>query len=391
MKRTAFLILFLSFSAGGGLAAQSFSLVTGREPVTSLDGLWRFHTGDNPAWASPNFDDSQWPLLRSDEDWGKQGYLGLKGLAWYRFKVVIPGDSGPLSLLLPPILTNYEVYADGVLAGGCGAMPPHPEGRFCTPGIYALPAETYSGSQTVTIALRVWQQTSWSSYEGGGPYGTSYLGSTPLLRARFESGFDTHILSAMQDYILVLLETLGGLVSLALFLFRRREREYLWFGCTVLLEAAASACNIHKTLHGMEIRAFYGYHNVLVALSEFTTVAFYFRLLRGREVLLRLGHPGLGQDGLGGRVERWRQLSGERPPAARAHGVVQPRRHERLRGRCGDLVARLHRTPQRERNDRLVLHHAAQRLGIHDVGSQRRRREQGQDHDRRSLHPDHKG
>ena len=282
MKRTAFLILFLSFSAGGGLAAQSFSLVTGREPVTSLDGLWRFHTGDNPAWASPNFDDSQWPLLRSDEDWGKQGYLGLKGLAWYRFKVVIPGDSGPLSLLLPPILTNYEVYADGVLAGGCGAMPPHPEGRFCTPGIYALPAETYSGSQTVTIALRVWQQTSWSSYEGGGPYGTSYLGSTPLLRARFESGFDTHILSAMQDYILVLLETLGGLVSLALFLFRRREREYLWFGCTVLLEAAASACNIHKTLHGMEIRAFYGYHNVLVALSEFTTVAFYFRLLRGR-------------------------------------------------------------------------------------------------------------
>ena len=69
MKRTTLLILFLLISAGSGLAAQTFSLITGREPVTSLDGLWRFHTGDNPVWASPNFDDSQWPLLRSDEPW----------------------------------------------------------------------------------------------------------------------------------------------------------------------------------------------------------------------------------------------------------------------------------------------------------------------------------
>lgn len=40
------------------LTAQSFSLITGREPVTSLNGLWRFHSGDNPAWADPQFDDS---------------------------------------------------------------------------------------------------------------------------------------------------------------------------------------------------------------------------------------------------------------------------------------------------------------------------------------------
>ena len=27
----------------------------GARTVTSLDGLWRFHTGDNPAWANPDF------------------------------------------------------------------------------------------------------------------------------------------------------------------------------------------------------------------------------------------------------------------------------------------------------------------------------------------------
>ena len=133
VKKNSLLILALCLCACGGLRAQTFSLITGREPLTSLDGLWRFHTGDDPAWAHPNFDDSQWTLLRSNEDWGMQGYLGLKGLAGYRFKVTVPADSGPLSLLLPRILTNYEVYADGVPIGGCGAMPPHPEGRFCPP------------------------------------------------------------------------------------------------------------------------------------------------------------------------------------------------------------------------------------------------------------------
>jgi phosphoserine phosphatase RsbU/P len=37
--------------------------------VTSLDGLWRFHPGDNPTWANPSSDDSQWPLLRMGESW----------------------------------------------------------------------------------------------------------------------------------------------------------------------------------------------------------------------------------------------------------------------------------------------------------------------------------
>jgi phosphoserine phosphatase RsbU/P len=282
MKKIVVLALLFTIFGCDAVAAQTYSLITGREPVASLDGLWRFHTGDNAAWASPGFDDSQWVQLRSDEDWGKQGYLGLKGLAWYRFKVVVPGDLGPLSLLLPSILTNYEFYTDGVRVGGWGALPPHPEGRFCTPEIFALPARIYGGSQTVTIALRVWQQASWSSYEGGGPYGTSYLGATPLLRARLQSWFDANIHSAMEDYFVALLKTLGGLVSLALFLFRRREREYLWFGCMMLLAAAVSAYDIHRALHGAEVRAFFRYAGALGDLGQFAAVAFYFRLLRGR-------------------------------------------------------------------------------------------------------------
>ena len=33
--------------------------------VVPLDSLWRFHSGDDPAWAASDFDDSEWDLART--------------------------------------------------------------------------------------------------------------------------------------------------------------------------------------------------------------------------------------------------------------------------------------------------------------------------------------
>ena len=280
-KKYLLLVLFL-VCVYSGLRAQTFSLITGREPVASLDGLWRFHTGDNPAWASPDFDDSRWPLLRSDESWSTQGYSGYSGFAWYRFRVVVPAGEGSLSLLLPKIVTNYQVYVDGSFLGGCGKMPPHPVGYSCRPSLFTLPPSLATGPRTVTIAIRVWQRHAWASYAGGGPYATSYFGATPLIRAQFQSGLDAHIHSVMQNYFLALIAALGGLVSLALFLFRRQDKEYLWFGCMLLLEAASEAWGIYRGLHSVGIRSYYRYNDLILDIGLFASVAFYYALLRGR-------------------------------------------------------------------------------------------------------------
>src|ERR1700728_4489591 len=114
--------LSLSLCTASGLHGQTFSLETGREPVASLDGLWRFHTGDNPAWSNPNFDDSQWPLLRSDEVWGQQGYENYGGFAWYRFTVAVPEGSRNWSIYLGPMETGYQLFVDGRLAGSFGPI-----------------------------------------------------------------------------------------------------------------------------------------------------------------------------------------------------------------------------------------------------------------------------
>ena len=111
---------------GSGISgvSQNFSLISGREPVTSLDGLWRFHTGDDPSWAAPGFDDSSWPLIRSDESWDRQGYPDHGGYAWYRFTIQVPDGSKPTALLAAGIDTGYQVFADGKLIGSKGSTRP---------------------------------------------------------------------------------------------------------------------------------------------------------------------------------------------------------------------------------------------------------------------------
>ena len=112
---------------------QSFDLDHDREHVVSLDGAWRFHPGDSPLedttapekflWASPTFDDSNWPLLQSDRSWSVQGYPNMSGYGWYRFTIQLPPGNQPTSLMLAPIITSFQVFVDGRQIGQSGHIP----------------------------------------------------------------------------------------------------------------------------------------------------------------------------------------------------------------------------------------------------------------------------
>jgi len=246
-----FLGLFALLSvAYSPLCAQTFNTRTGRENITSLDGLWRFHTGDNPAWASPNFDDSKWPLLRSDRSWNKQGFPNYSGYAWYRFTIQIPDGSKPLSLLLPSIYTGYQVYANGKLIGGAGSATPTRDPVFAQATVFPL-RTGHTTLKTIQIALRVWQYKPFASIGAGGPSGPAVgggpsdsggaVGETVLLSRHFHEDRDTQALAEVNQYAYCLLAALVGLTILVLFLFRTDDREYLWFAVLVLAGAAGAA------------------------------------------------------------------------------------------------------------------------------------------------------
>ena len=175
------LAMLLTVSAFALLRAQTVELTAHTEPLADLSKeKWRFHPGDDPRWASPNFDDSTWPLIRSDHPWSEQGYPNLGGFAWYRFTIQTPSPSPSLDLLLPSILTDYELFEDGRNIGGVGQMPPHGSLRFNQTLLYRL-NPTPPGT-TIHLAIRVWHHPTLASYLGGGPrYGGGMAGDAAIL------------------------------------------------------------------------------------------------------------------------------------------------------------------------------------------------------------------
>jgi hypothetical protein len=59
------LLVFVASVFAASACGQTFDFEQGRQPVSRLDGKWRFHPGDNPQWSEPDFDDSAWDHPRS--------------------------------------------------------------------------------------------------------------------------------------------------------------------------------------------------------------------------------------------------------------------------------------------------------------------------------------
>lgn len=223
--------------------AQTFDLSSSREPIASLDGLWRFHTGDSPTWADPAFDDSQWPLLRSSQPWNGQGYSKYGGFAWYRFSVSVPAGVTHYSLYLGPMETAYQLFVDGKPLGGFGHIR-NWRALTATARVYELPA--VAGPHTFRIAIRAWHAPVWSDYAYGGFYNSSYIGTPELISQRQDLDKAEFWNTLVNSYVYAVLSALVGLVVLLLFFIRRDDVEYLWFALVLLGNAADITLNIFR-------------------------------------------------------------------------------------------------------------------------------------------------
>jgi hypothetical protein len=278
------------------LTAQSFDLDRDREPVVSLDGLWRFHPGDSPTvpgsqprgettelWAQPAFDDSGWSLLRSDKSWSDQGYPDMSGYGWYRFIVHVPAGPEPKSLMLAPIFTAFDVYVDGRLEGRSGEMPPHviPNYRM-QPRVVPLTHEGSPESRDVLVAIRVWHSPVWSNYVGGGPYRGGHLaGDSKILEIEQAHQAVTRNSHFVDYYSYSIASGVIGLAILCLFIIRPKEREYLWFALMLLAQSLDSALYVSKEIYAFPPVPIYDLSDALcVALNFFAAFCFFSKVLR---------------------------------------------------------------------------------------------------------------
>ena len=68
----------------------------------NLSGKWKFHTGNDKSWKSPDFNDDDWNKINVPSVWENQGYEDYDGYAWYRLQFNLPQSfiTGDLFLAL---------------------------------------------------------------------------------------------------------------------------------------------------------------------------------------------------------------------------------------------------------------------------------------------------
>ncbi len=235
--RAPALLLALLLCHATSAVAWEFYIDSLEQPVEAT-GVWRFHTGDDMAWAEADFDHSRWDNILVPRDWRRQGYKDYTGIAWYRatfeFDLSQPGMEKALDQLgisLGKVHSAYEMYVDGKLLRGAGRLPPDPAIVYDRMRTTAIPRSAIDDQGRMTVAVRVWRDDVLGRASTSGMYENPVrVGKILDLTRKIWFG---EVLSLM----LVICYVAFGLYHLYLYVRNRRSSDFFWFGVTTLLVA----------------------------------------------------------------------------------------------------------------------------------------------------------
>ena len=128
--------------------------------LVDLSGLWKFNTGNNEDWASPDFDDSGWRRIGVPSHWEQQGFPQYDGYAWYRKSFRIKKDKDrKLILVIGKIDDVDQVFINGISIGSTGEFPYGQDNfysRFNRKRAYFIPPYLLNENKINTIAVKVY-------------------------------------------------------------------------------------------------------------------------------------------------------------------------------------------------------------------------------------------
>jgi sialate O-acetylesterase len=169
-------ILFITlFIIPASLKAMEWSC------VVNLSGSWYFSVGDDPAWANPKTDVSDWDKIYVPGEW-EEYYKGYNGYAWYRknFDMHSYPENGRLSLLLGRIDDVDEVFINGIKVGQTGSFFPDYHTAYDVDRKYNLPEGLLKPTGNV-IAVRVYDEGNPGGIVSGDDIGVYYDNDNSLL------------------------------------------------------------------------------------------------------------------------------------------------------------------------------------------------------------------
>src|SRR5579875_2113163 len=249
-KCAAALAWLLLLCLSPGLAAAQVAAATdgaGLGHSVHLRGPWLAAPGDNPRWASADYDDSKWTVLPPRVP--LPASFGQARSLWFRLHLHVPPHTPSVALYVESLPFNYSVYVNGVNIGGQGEVDPDRATQLHPPVGFPVPPRLIddAGGRLV-VALHV----------SGGPIG--FLGYSPMsedthlelvnpeevpLRQSFRLAHDWG-----ESLALLAFNLLVGLCGLVIWWSLREQREYLALAVWLLCNALSIVLNFWAHMAG---------------------------------------------------------------------------------------------------------------------------------------------
>jgi sigma-B regulation protein RsbU (phosphoserine phosphatase) len=195
-----------------------------------LPSAWLFHRGDDPTFASPTLNDSDWHPLDTSNPLFTSGFFNLNQV-WYRTHVLLAPGSRDLALTFFRIGGSYRVFVNGQEIGGQGRMSGRGDFLVAQSATYSIPNELLAPARSqgdLVIAVHgvvgSIDRLSFTLQDGISPMSSVYLGPAAVLD-RDQKDFFLH--SSTESASVLTLWAVLCLFSCALALVLRKEPVYL--------------------------------------------------------------------------------------------------------------------------------------------------------------------
>lgn len=280
--------------------------VTLGQSVVALNGPWKFHVGDDPRWADPRYDDSQWetvdltptpqtalpgvPIPEFVSGWTTRGHQGYAGYAWYRLRLRISGAEDQLALLGPEWFDSaFQVFANGRLIGSMGNFNGKiPEPYEGNPSMFTfkLSPNGREPNESILIAFRFYMDAASLGHRGtGGMHGPPRIGLPAAATAIWHMEWERNYRRLASALAAALLYFLFALLIAMIFAFSRTERILLWPLCASALEVLQYSLIFSTNIRWMsEVRleALIAFASIVAGYLWLLTWWAYFRLQQSR-------------------------------------------------------------------------------------------------------------
>lgn len=189
---------------------------------------WLMHSGDDPAWASPGFDDSKWETVQLDDLGAAQ-----PGWRWYRLHLKLHENHPDLSLLIEGGEGTYALFINGTQVPG-----PKLRSTFAVnrPVERTVPIDV--PGTDLQISLRTYTPPSYAALHFP-PFMTAALGTPDAVEIQRQALQAERLNTLIPAAAFNLLFILAGIGAYSLHRSQPKHSEYQWLGLYLFLLGTA--------------------------------------------------------------------------------------------------------------------------------------------------------